>query len=198
MVDTNSDPRDVDYVIPSNDDASKSIEVIMGQVTGAVADGLAERKSEKQSEKEGKQEPKATVEKAPEAAAKPEATEEPKSEKVAEAAKEAPVTKEVVEEKAPVAEETPAKKEEGKTADDLTKIEGIGPKAAEALVNKGVESFAKLANAKPEDIKEILTEASSRMAHLDPGSWPKQAQMAADEKWDELKEWQDNVKGGVE
>ena len=48
MVDTNSDPRDVDFVIPSNDDASKSIDKIMGLVTGAVADGLKERKSEKE------------------------------------------------------------------------------------------------------------------------------------------------------
>jgi small subunit ribosomal protein S2 len=36
------------------------------------------------------------------------------------------------------------------------------------------------------------------MAHLDPTSWPKQAKMAAKGKWDELKEWQDNAKGGVE
>jgi len=47
-------------------------------------------------------------------------------------------------------------------------------------------------------MKEILTTASSRMGHLDPTSWPKQAKMAADGKWDELKEWQDNTKGGVE
>jgi small subunit ribosomal protein S2 len=47
MVDTNSDPREVDYVIPSNDDASKSIEKILSVVTGAVSEGLNERKSEK-------------------------------------------------------------------------------------------------------------------------------------------------------
>ncbi|MGB5555681.1 MAG: helix-hairpin-helix domain-containing protein, partial [Flavobacteriaceae bacterium] len=81
---------------------------------------------------------------------------------------------------------------------DLTKVEGIGPKAAESLVNAGFETFAKLAKAKPEKIKDVLTDASSRMAHLDPASWPKQAKMAADGKWDELKEWQDSVKGGVE
>jgi len=83
-------------------------------------------------------------------------------------------------------------------ADDLTKIEGVGPKAAEALANAGLETFSKVAKAEAEKMKEILTEASSRMAHLDPTSWPKQAKMAADGKWDELKEWQDNVKGGVE
>ena len=46
MVDTNSDPREVDYVIPSNDDASKSIDKILSLVTDAVKDGLANRTSE--------------------------------------------------------------------------------------------------------------------------------------------------------
>ena len=48
MVDTNSDPRDVDFVIPSNYDASKSIDKILSLVTGAVAEGLGERKKEKE------------------------------------------------------------------------------------------------------------------------------------------------------
>jgi small subunit ribosomal protein S2 len=50
MVDTNSDPRAIDYVIPSNDDASKSIEKIISSVTNAITEGLAERKSGKESE----------------------------------------------------------------------------------------------------------------------------------------------------
>ena len=83
-------------------------------------------------------------------------------------------------------------------ADDLKKVEGIGPKAAEALVNAGIDTFAKLSKTEPAKIKEILTDASSNMAHLEPGSWPKQAKMAADGNWDELKEWQDNHKGGIE
>ena len=53
MVDTNSDPRQVDYVIPANDDASKSILKILANVTDAIADGLAERKAEKKSKIEG-------------------------------------------------------------------------------------------------------------------------------------------------
>jgi small subunit ribosomal protein S2 len=53
MVDTNSDPRQVDYLIPANDDASKSIEKIMTLVTAAVAEGLAERKSDKSEKEEG-------------------------------------------------------------------------------------------------------------------------------------------------
>ena len=48
MVDTNSDPRDVNYVIPSNDDASKSIDKILSLVTDAVTEGLSERKKEKE------------------------------------------------------------------------------------------------------------------------------------------------------
>jgi len=50
MVDTNSDPREVDYVIPANDDASKSIEKILTLVTAAVIDGLANRTSEKEGD----------------------------------------------------------------------------------------------------------------------------------------------------
>ncbi|THD69022.1 30S ribosomal protein S2 [Robertkochia marina] len=55
MVDTNSDPREVDYVIPSNDDASKSIEKVLSHVTAAVAEGLSERKSDKDAEKAAKE-----------------------------------------------------------------------------------------------------------------------------------------------
>jgi small subunit ribosomal protein S2 len=50
MVDTNSDPREVDYVIPSNDDASKSIDKILTLVTDAVKDGLANRTSDKEGD----------------------------------------------------------------------------------------------------------------------------------------------------
>ncbi|HBU78343.1 MAG TPA: 30S ribosomal protein S2 [Muricauda sp.] len=165
MVDTNSDPRDVDYAIPSNDDAGKSIEAILESVTSAVAEGLEERKSEKGSGKD----------KDEDAPKKEKKSSEEKSAKKAEA----------------------APKKEAK-ADDLTKIEGIGPKAAEALVESGITTYAELAKADADDIKETLTEASSTLAHLDPTSWPKQAKMAADGEWDELKEWQDSVKGGVE
>ena len=50
MVDTNSDPRDIDYAIPANDDASKSISLIINFVTEAVAEGLSERKMEKEKD----------------------------------------------------------------------------------------------------------------------------------------------------
>jgi len=209
MVDTNSDPRPINYVIPSNDDASKSINVILTEVTNAIAAGLEERKSEKQSEKEGgSAETTAKAETAVKETAvkekveeeKVEAVKAPKEEK-AEAVAEKDTTKETKEDAVRVTEkkEKAAVKKTAKVdADNLTKIEGIGPKAAEALTKAGIDSYAKLAKANAEKIKEILTEASSRMAHLDPESWPKQAKMAADGNWDELKDWQDKAKGGVE
>jgi small subunit ribosomal protein S2 len=204
MVDTNSDPRDVDYLIPSNDDASKSIDIIMTEVANAVAEGLAERKSEKGDASEGKSEGK--KEKAPK---KKEALDKPEPTPAKVDTKPAPVIAKVpnVEVDVEATQEAVAKESKTKEAvakdkkveaDDLTKIEGIGPKAAEALVAAGMSTYADLAKGKPDAIKETLTEASSRMAHLDPTSWPKQAKMAADGKWDELKEWQDNAKGGVE
>ena len=51
MVDTNSDPSNIDFVIPANDDASKSIELILDTVCSAMAEGLEERKVEKADEK---------------------------------------------------------------------------------------------------------------------------------------------------
>lgn len=49
MVDTNSDPNLIDYVIPSNDDASKSINKIMTSISNAVVEGLSERKNDKEN-----------------------------------------------------------------------------------------------------------------------------------------------------
>ena len=47
MVDTNSNPNNIDYVIPANDDATKSVEVILGAICEAMNEGLQERKAEK-------------------------------------------------------------------------------------------------------------------------------------------------------
>ena len=51
MVDTNCDPREVDYPIPSNDDASKSIALILNHISKSVQDGLSERQQQKDEEK---------------------------------------------------------------------------------------------------------------------------------------------------
>jgi small subunit ribosomal protein S2 len=91
MVDTNSDPRDVDFVIPSNDDASKSIDKILSLVTGAVAEGLGERKKEKEATSESDAQDM-------EAAAKQEETEAVIAEAAAEEPKEAPAAEASAEE----------------------------------------------------------------------------------------------------
>ena len=82
--------------------------------------------------------------------------------------------------------------------DDLKKIEGAGPKAAEALVAAGIDTFDKVAASTPEKLSEVLTEASSRLSHIVTETWPKQAALAAEGKWDELKELQDKLDGGIE
>ncbi len=99
-----------------------------------------------------------------------------------------------------VVEDAPEKEEVSEESsnvipDDLTKVEGIGPKIQEALYEAGVKTFAQLADKTSEEISEII--ADVRGSH-DAGTWPKQAQMAADGKWDELKEWQDQMDGGKE
>jgi small subunit ribosomal protein S2 len=55
MVDTNSDPREVNYVIPANDDATKSIDKILSLVVDAIGEGLKERKDEKEAQEQEKQ-----------------------------------------------------------------------------------------------------------------------------------------------
>ena len=103
MVDTNSDPRQVDYVIPANDDASKSIDKILTHVTSAISEGLAERKAEKEATAPAKEKaPKSEVEaKVEEVAAKEvvvDATAEVVVEKAAPKAKAAPAKKAAAEE----------------------------------------------------------------------------------------------------
>ena len=83
MVDTNSDPRDVDFVIPSNDDASKSIDKILTLVTGAIIEGLSERTSDGEDQEEGNDVKKA-----------PKAKKEDKAEVIAEAKAEEVVAEE--------------------------------------------------------------------------------------------------------
>ena len=78
-------------------------------------------------------------------------------------------------------------------ADDLKKVEGVGPKIAETLVAAGIATFADLAKTDAAKISEII--ADVRGSHV-TDTWPAQAQLAADGKWDELKKWQDELDGG--
>ncbi|MEZ4902850.1 MAG: hypothetical protein R2822_14410 [Spirosomataceae bacterium] len=80
--------------------------------------------------------------------------------------------------------------------DDLKIVEGIGPKI-EALLNKeNILTFGQLATTSSERIKEILDAAGPRFQMHDPTTWPQQAALARDEKWDELKAWQDELNKG--
>ncbi|MEM1322949.1 MAG: 50S ribosomal protein L21 [Bacteroidota bacterium] len=82
--------------------------------------------------------------------------------------------------------------------DILRKIEGIGPKIEQLLYDAGITTFTRLATTQPEAIKEILINAGPRFRMHNPGSWPAQAQLAADKNWEELKALQDRLKGGRE
>ncbi len=88
-----------------------------------------------------------------------------------------------------------AKKGDAKP-DDFKKIEGIGPKISELLTNAGLATFADLAAAEVDKLKEILAEAGKRYQMHDPTTWPEQASLAADGKWEELKTLQDELDGG--
>ena len=68
----------------------------------------------------------------------------------------------------------------------------------EVLQAAGIKSFAELAAKTGEDIKAILDASESRVHHLDPATWPKQAQLAAEGQWDELKTLQDELNAGRE
>jgi predicted flap endonuclease-1-like 5' DNA nuclease len=97
----------------------------------------------------------------------------------------------------PAAEKKPAAKTTAKAkADDLTLIEGIGPKIAELLVKNGIDTFAKLATGKPDAIKAILEAAGKRYQMHDPATWPQQAALARDGKSAELKTLQEKLSGG--
>lgn len=96
-------------------------------------------------------------------------------------------------------EETPSvsfERGNAEGSDDLTKVEGIGPKIAELLTDAGFGTFAALASTTPENISAILANAGSRYTMHNPSTWPKQAEMAANGQWDELKAWQDELDGG--
>lgn len=109
----------------------------------------------------------------------------PKSEKVTTQSKEA---------KKPAVKKAATKKA---ASDDLKKIEGIGPKIAEIFNNAGIVSFADMAGSSIDKLKSVLEEAGPRYASKVPDTWPQQAKLAADGKWDELAKLQDDLKGGI-
>jgi predicted flap endonuclease-1-like 5' DNA nuclease len=84
-----------------------------------------------------------------------------------------------------------------KNANDLTIVEGIGPKINELFHNAGIKTFAQLAAATVPQMRKILDEGGSRFRIANPSTWAQQAALAADNNWSELKKLQDKLSAGV-
>ena len=82
-------------------------------------------------------------------------------------------------------------------ADDLTVVEGIGPKIGDLLIAAGITTFAQLASAKISKIEEVLKAAGSRYALANPGTWSEQAALLAAGKFDEFEKLAEELDGGV-
>ena len=82
-------------------------------------------------------------------------------------------------------------------ADDLTRIEGIGPKIAAVLASNGITTFVQLAKTDPAAAEDMLKKSGGRFNMARPATWPQEAQLAADGNFDALKKLQDELHGGV-
>jgi len=82
----------------------------------------------------------------------------------------------------------------GSHADDLTLLEGIGPKVAKVLNESGIRSFADLAKAKADEVQKALDAAGLQM--MTPEGWIDQAKLAEKGDTEGLKKLQDEFKGG--
>jgi predicted flap endonuclease-1-like 5' DNA nuclease len=92
----------------------------------------------------------------------------------------------------------PRKTSRAAAADDLTRIEGIGPKIAGILVQNGVTTFAELAQQAPSQIQTWLDAAGTRFGLARPDTWPQQAQLLADGDIEGFDALTARLKGGVE
>jgi len=80
--------------------------------------------------------------------------------------------------------------------DDLTKVEGIGKKIEVLLYKNKIHSYKQLSKTTIKSLKEILDAAGSKFSMHNPGTWPKQAKLAAEAKWEDLELLQQHLKGG--
>lgn len=80
--------------------------------------------------------------------------------------------------------------------DDLTVIEGIGPKIRDLFHEHGITTWHQLAETSVDRCREILRAGGDRFNQHDPGTWPQQAALAARGEWSRLKMWQDDLVGG--
>lgn len=84
-----------------------------------------------------------------------------------------------------------------KGPNDLTVIEGIGPKINLLFNNAGYTTFAEVSKMSEAQMQKILDDAGPRYRLAKPGTWAKQAELASQNKWAELKAWQDHLNHGV-
>ena len=84
-----------------------------------------------------------------------------------------------------------------KSTTDLTAIEGIGPKINDLIQADGINSFRKLADSPVSRIQTVLDNAGPRYQIANPGTWPDQANLAANNRWPALRALQDVLVGGV-
>ena len=87
-----------------------------------------------------------------------------------------------------------AKAKAGPAPNDLTVVEGIGPKTAEVLRNAGIMTFRQLADTRIDQLKQILNEAGLRLNP--PDSWPEQARLAAEGQWQQLEALKNSLQAG--
>lgn len=80
--------------------------------------------------------------------------------------------------------------------DDLTKVEGIGKKIEALLYKNKIHSYKQLSKATIKNLKEILDAGGNKFSIHNPGSWPKQAKLASEAKWEDLELLQQHLKGG--
>lgn len=82
------------------------------------------------------------------------------------------------------------------TEDDLKIVEGIGPKIEELFHNAGIRTWKALSETSVEKCQQILDNAGEKFRIHKPATWPKQCELACLGKWNELKQWQDQMSGG--
>lgn len=94
--------------------------------------------------------------------------------------------------------EQPAVAEKAPKREDLTIIEGIGPKIAQLLNSAGINSYAQLAASTPNEIKSILSKGGPSFTGHNPETWPDQSQLSAHGKWADLNAMKDKLIGGID
>lgn len=80
--------------------------------------------------------------------------------------------------------------------DDLTVVEGIGPKIQELFHNHDVKTWKALSECSVEKCQSVLDSGGERYKIHQPGTWPKQAKLAYEGKWENLLKWQSELDGG--